>query len=122
MRISENNTSIARICHTANREYCIIIGDNMVSGSWEEASSETKVSAIKGVEHIRQIVARGEVPDPAGSHESWLKQKTEDGWKYGEVKDEAKKEHPCFVPYDQLPAAQKVKDKLFIGVVTACLK
>ena len=29
-----------------------------------------------------------------------------DGWKYGPVKDPEKKEHPCFVPYDDLPPSR----------------
>jgi hypothetical protein len=35
------------------------------------------------------------------------------------VKDAEKKEHPCFRPYDELPAEQKIKDALFIAVVHA---
>jgi len=48
-----------------------------------------------------------------------LKEKEEAGWKYGEVKDPDKKEHPCFVSYEELPEQQKVKDALFVGVVRA---
>lgn len=50
---------------------------------------------------------------PENSHESWLAQKTAEGWKYGEVKDAEKKEHPCYIPYAELPAAQKAKDYIF---------
>ena len=56
---------------------------------------------------------------PSDSHESWLKEKKEDGWKYGKVKDVEKKEHPCFVPYEELPSDQKVKDYVFIAIVDA---
>jgi hypothetical protein len=56
---------------------------------------------------------------PEQSHEAWLEQKVADGWTFGKVKDAAKKEHPCFLPYEQLPAEQKAKDYLFRGVVHA---
>ena len=56
---------------------------------------------------------------PSASHESWLAVKEADGWKYGEVKDPENKEHPCFVPYEQLPEEQKAKDHLFKAVVEA---
>lgn len=41
--------------------------------------------------------------------------------KFGPVKDPERKEHPCFVPYDQLPAAQRAKDHIFNAVVRAVL-
>ena len=54
---------------------------------------------------------------PADSHISWMEQKRLEGWKYGPVKDPEKKEHPCFIPYEELPVEQKVKDYLFREVV-----
>ena len=42
-----------------------------------------------------------------------MKQKTEEGWKYGPVKDADEKEHPCYVPYEELPTEQKSKDYIF---------
>lgn len=56
------------------------------------------------------------------SHNSWLKEKEESGWKYGPVKDAEKKEHPCFVPYEELPDSQKSKDYLFRGIVHSLVK
>ena len=35
------------------------------------------------------------------------------------INQETKKEHPCFVPYEELPTEQKAKDFLFRGVVHA---
>ena len=105
---------IAEVAHETNRAYCETIGD-FSQPSWHNAPEWQKESAVNGVQF--HIVS----PDAgcSASHESWLKQKEVDGWKYGEVKDPEKKEHPCFVPYDELPAEQKVKDALFVGVVRA---
>lgn len=36
---------------------------------------------------------------------------------YGEVKDGEAKTHPCLVPYEQLPPAQRLKDDLFAAIV-----
>ena len=55
----------------------------------------------------------------SASHEAWLAMKRADGWTYGPIKDPVKKEHPCFVPYADLPAEQKAKDFIFRGVVHA---
>ena len=103
---------IAKVCHEVNRAYCKSMGDNSQL-PWEDAPEWQKVSAKNGVRfHIDN-------PDagPSRSHEAWLKEKKEDGWKYGPVKDIEKKEHPCFVPYDELPESQKAKDYIFTAIV-----
>lgn len=103
---------VARVCHETNKAYCESIGD-FSQPKWEDAPEWQKDSAKNGVRfHL-------EHPDsqPCDSHNSWLKQKEEEGWKYGEVKDPEKKEHPCMVPYEELPESQQLKDKLFIAVV-----
>ena len=109
-----NMNQIAEVAHETNRAYCETIGD-FNQPSWHNAPKWQKDSAIEGVKfHIAN-------PDAgcSASHESWLKLKYEEGWKYGEVKDPEKKEHPCCVPYEDLPVEQKVKDALFVGVVRA---
>jgi hypothetical protein len=105
---------VARICHEANRQYCISIGDNS-QPTWEHAPDWQKESAIAGV----RFHVLNENTTPADSHNSWLKQKEEKGWKYGLVKDPDKKEHPCFVPYNELPVTQQRKDYIFKGIVDA---
>ena len=105
---------IARLAHLVNRSYCQALGDNS-QPTWEEAPAWQKDSAVAGVKmHLANPDAK-----PSDSHESWLKEKEAAGWKYGPVKDPEKKEHPCFVPYDQLPKEQQVKDYLFKGIVDA---
>lgn len=58
----------------------------------------------------------------AGSHNSWMAEKLSDGWTYGPVKDVEKKEHPCMVPYGDLPALQRYKDALFVTIVKQAVK
>lgn len=110
-------TQIARLCHEANKAYCHSLGD-MSQPPWEEAPAWQKESAIAGV---RAVLLNPEAPASA-SHDSWLAHKEADGWVYGEVKnpDATPPTHPCMVPYDELPAAQKGKDMLFQAIVLAC--
>jgi hypothetical protein len=56
---------------------------------------------------------------PQASHESWMAQKVAEGWVYGEVKNPDLKEHPCMVPFSELPASQQAKDFIFRAVVHA---
>ncbi len=44
-------------------------------------------------------------------HEMWAKTRMEQGWKYGPKRDDEKKEHPCLIPYNQLPEGEKVYDR-----------
>ena len=104
----------ARRAHEANKAYCESLGDDS-QPSWEDAPDWQRQSAINGVKHI----IANPCAQPEDSHNSWLKEKQDTGWKYGPVKDPEKKEHPCFVPYEELPEEQKAKDALFIGVVHA---
>jgi len=105
---------IAKITHTANLALCQTQNDFSQPG-WENAPEWQRSSAINGVTfHLENPDAK-----PSDSHDSWLKQKRDEGWKYGPVKDPSKKEHPCFVPYDELPKAQQSKDNLFRGIVHA---
>lgn len=108
---------IAKVCHEANRAYCETIGDNS-QPKWEDAPEWQKRSAILGVEfHLNHPDSK-----PEDSHNSWLKEKEDQGWKYGPVKDPDKKEHPCFVLYNQLPLSQQIKDYIFVGIVRSMLR
>lgn len=107
---------IARICHETNKAYCQAIGDDSQL-SWEDAPEWQKESAIKGVEFV---FANPSAP-PSANHDSWLKEKEATGWKYGANKDPEKKEHPCYVPYEQLPLEQQLKDSLFKAVALSLM-
>ncbi len=44
-------------------------------------------------------------------HEVWAKKRMTEGWTYGPVRDDAKKETPCMVAYDDLPEDEKEYDR-----------
>lgn len=44
-------------------------------------------------------------------HEVWSAGRIADGWRYGEKRDDARKLHPCLVPYSQLPESEKEYDR-----------
>jgi class 3 adenylate cyclase/tetratricopeptide (TPR) repeat protein len=45
------------------------------------------------------------------THENWARQRMTDGWRYGPVRDDARKEHPGLVPYEDLSEAEKQYDR-----------
>lgn len=104
---------IARVCHEVNRSYCRALGDNS-QPAWEDAPSWQRESARMGVDlHLSGDFG------PEASHISWMKQKVDEGWVYGPIKDATLKQHPCMVPFAQLPIEQQAKDFIFRAVVHA---
>ena len=103
---------IAKSCHEINRIFCEAHGDKS-QPLWEDAPDWQKKSAIEGVIYAL------ESPNVTSEmlHQSWMDLKEEEGWKYGKVKDAGLKEHPCMVPYEELPEDQKAKDTIFSTVV-----
>ena len=45
------------------------------------------------------------------THDVWAAGRIEDGWTYGETRDDVEKKHPCLLPYDQLPDSEKEYDR-----------
>jgi len=103
---------VARVCHEVNAEYCLALGDGS-QPDWEDAPEWQRTSAINGVIfHLKNPDASA-----ASSHESWRREKMDNGWVYGPHKDPEMKSHPCLVPFDELPTEQRAKDFIFRAIV-----
>ena len=110
--VNADVSKIAKVAHEVNRALCQAFGDDS-QVPWEEAPEWQRSSAINNVEfHIAH-------PDagPEHSHNSWMTDKLNCGWKWGPIKDAEKKEHPSICAYQQLPPHEKAKDYLFCAVV-----
>ena len=44
-------------------------------------------------------------------HEVWAQSRIEQGWIYGEERSDALKQHPCLIPYEELPEVEKDYDR-----------
>lgn len=44
-------------------------------------------------------------------HDRWVEGRRAEGWRYGPVRDDEKKETPCLVPYEELPDGEKEYDR-----------
>ena len=44
-------------------------------------------------------------------HEVWSAGRIADGWTYGEVRNDTLKQHPCLIPYEDLPESEKAYDR-----------
>ena len=64
----------------------------------------------KGVELPEELNALAE-EIAKNVHEVWSAGRMNDGWTYGEVRDDNRKHHPCLVPYEELSEAEKEYDR-----------
>jgi len=62
------------------------------------------ITLCQEVRDLTELLARN-------AHDIWARQRLADGWRFGPRRDDAKKEHPCLVPYEDLPESEKVYDR-----------
>ena len=76
----------------------------------------------EGVQLPTELVALGERL-AENAHDMWAVQRINDGWNYGTKRDDQAKQHPCLVPYEELPEGEKEYDRLAaLGTLKAILK
>lgn len=44
-------------------------------------------------------------------HEVWAENRIQQGWTYGEKRNDKLKTHPCLIPYEELPEEEKEYDR-----------
>lgn len=45
-------------------------------------------------------------------HDNWSAQRMKEGWRFGLLRDDINKLHPCLVPYKDLPENEKTYDRI----------
>ena len=45
------------------------------------------------------------------AHDIWAAGRLAEGWTYGETRNDTRKEHPCLLPYKDLPDSEKQYDR-----------
>lgn len=76
----------------------------------------TDYQANENLIDVSQVVLPSEITElteklAANAHDVWARGRFDDGWTYGETRDDAAKKHPCLVPYDQLSEIEKDYDR-----------
>lgn len=58
-----------------------------------------------GLEELTEAIAEN-------AHDIWARARMDEGWTYGPVRNDAKKQHPDLVPYSRLPDSEKDYDRI----------
>lgn len=69
-----------------------------------EPIDTSRVTLGKEIQELTELLAWN-------AHDVWARQRLADGWCYGPRREDAKKEHPCLVPYEDLPESEKQYDR-----------
>lgn len=67
-------------------------------------SDTSNISLPEGMETLVEALARN-------VHEVWAAGRLENGWVLGEERNDALKQHPCLVPYEELSEEEKDYDR-----------
>lgn len=62
------------------------------------------------VELPQELIGLGEAI-AENVHDVWAQGRLSEGWTYGPVRDDTKKQTPCLVPYSDLPEVEKAYDR-----------
>ena len=58
----------------------------------------------------REILELGELL-ARNAHDVWARERMKQGWVYGHTRNDERKEHPCLIPYEELPESEKAYDR-----------
>ena len=64
----------------------------------------SQVVLPRRIEELTELLARN-------AHENWARGRIEEGWRYGARRDDARKEHPNLVPYEELSESDRDYDR-----------
>lgn len=73
--------------------------------SYIPAPIDTSATLIpQSLDELTELLAKN-------THEVWAKTRLEQGWTWGEKRDDAQKHHPCLIPYEDLSEDEKTFDR-----------
>lgn len=92
---------------TVNPVYCSHSDEEkgISTGGYQPAPLDTRdVVLDAGLRELLESLAKQ-------AHEAWAQMRLAEGWRFGPRRDEQRKEHPCLVPYEDLPESEKDVDR-----------
>lgn len=94
----------------------------VVKNSLDTSAKEEAFTKITNDQYIPQPIDTSAVQLPGkldvlgeliakNVHEVWAQSRMEEGWTYGKERNDELKQHPCLIPYEDLPEEEKAYDR-----------
>ena len=87
-----------------SKNYLVTITSNRMKAYTPKPIDLSDVELTEDLNDLREAIAEN-------AHDVWAAERQAQGWTYGALRDDAKKETPCMVPYSQLPDSEKKFDR-----------
>lgn len=69
-----------------------------------QVADTSKVELPEDLVKLTELMARN-------VHEVWAQTRIQQGWTYGQTRNDTLKRHPCLIPYDELQDSEREYDK-----------
>lgn len=102
----------ARTAHETIRVLQIHDHDPDPAPPWDQAPDWMRLSTLAGVHRVLSGM------DAPALHAAWMRDRIDQGWVHGPIKNTTDRTHPNLVPWDDLPDHERLKDILFVAVVS----
>lgn len=77
----------------------------MTHTEYEPAPTDTSIISLpEELKPLLELLCRN-------TRDVWARQRFKDGWHYGPERNDARKEHPSLIPYDELSESEKQYDR-----------
>lgn len=87
-----------------SKNYLVTIISNNMKTYIPKPIDLSDVELGEDLNDLREAIAEN-------AHDVWAAERQAQGWTYGPMRDDAKKQTPCMVPYSQLPDSEKKFDR-----------
>lgn len=109
-----NQEQLAELVHELNRLITAALGE-APQPHWADAPQRMRDDTLHLIRHTLAHPDKSAEDD----HVEWMRVKAAAGWVYGPVKDEVARTHPLLVPYAELPAGQRLKNRALPALILA---
>ena len=106
----------ARFCYEAARLHAMMLRCPVIPESWDNRDPDFRKQFVELVDDL--CSGRRSFGDFKEAHDSWVRRYEEMGWIFGKKYDPENKVHPDLVPYEALDPKEKVKDEVFLRLVS----